>query len=54
MSQTSPTVFLLYREVSDQYGTDEVVGVFTSREKAEAVTAGREPRFGYRKDQALG
>lgn len=27
--------FLVYREISDQYGTSEVVGVYSSRLKAE-------------------
>ncbi len=29
-------VYLLYRETSDQRGTDEVVGVFTSEDRAVA------------------
>lgn len=30
-------VFLLYREISDQHGTDEVVGAYSSQEKAMAA-----------------
>ena len=29
------TVYVLYEEVSDQYGTSEVVGVYSSEKEAE-------------------
>jgi hypothetical protein len=32
-------VFLLYREISDQYGTTEVVGVYSSLELAQSAGA---------------
>lgn len=30
-------VFILYRQISDQYGTDEVYGVYSSREAADVA-----------------
>lgn len=35
----SKMVYLVFREVSDQYGTSEVAGVFTTRLVAEAAAA---------------
>jgi hypothetical protein len=35
--KTGDTVYLVYVEKSDQYGTSEVAGVYSSRERAEAA-----------------